>query len=124
MPVSARGNRCGWRSAEDAHSSVGKALHVIGAGRSVVESPGHRLTGEALEAALQADPDPADVVAVVATAGTTNAGIVDDLAGVAEVCQRRGLWFHVDAAYGGAALLSKSQRSGRFSPGRSTPIRS
>jgi aromatic-L-amino-acid decarboxylase len=93
---------------QDAHSSVGKALHVIGAGALVVESPGHRLTGAGLEAALQADADPTDVVAVVATAGTTNAGIVDDLAGVAEVCRRSGLWFHVDAAYGGAALLSKS----------------
>jgi aromatic-L-amino-acid/L-tryptophan decarboxylase len=94
---------------QDAHSSVSKALHVIGAGVLVVECPGHRLTGDGLEAALQADVDPSDVVAVVATAGTTNAGIVDDLAGVAEVCRRRGLWFHVDAAYGGAALLSKSE---------------
>ena len=93
---------------QDAHSSVGKALHLIGTGVLTVECRGHRLTGEALENALRADPDPSDVVAVVATAGTTNAGIVDDLAGVAQVCRRRGLWFHVDAAYGGAALLSKS----------------
>ena len=82
---------------EEAHSSVDKALQIIGAGELVVPSHGHRLTGEALEAALQADPDPADVVAVVATAGTTNAGIVDDLAGVAEVAQRRALWLHIDA---------------------------
>jgi aromatic-L-amino-acid/L-tryptophan decarboxylase len=93
---------------QDAHSSVAKALHIIGVGALVVECPGHRLTGEALENALRADADPSDVVAVVATAGTTNAGIVDDLAGVAQVCRRRGLWFHIDAAYGGAALLSKS----------------
>jgi aromatic-L-amino-acid/L-tryptophan decarboxylase len=93
---------------QEAHSSVAKALHLIGVGALIVECPGHRLTGEVLEAALQADDDPTDVVAVVTTAGTTNAGIVDDLAGVARVCRRRGLWFHVDAAYGGAALLSKS----------------
>ena len=103
------GATCGWRLSQDAHSSVSKALHVIGAGALVVDSPEHRLTGEGLEAALEADADPSDVVAVVATGGTTNAGIVDDLAGVAEVCRQRGLWFHIDAAYGGAALLSKSR---------------
>ncbi len=109
---------------QDAHSSVSKALHVIGAGVLVVDSPGHRLTGAGLEAALQADADPSDVVAVVATAGTTNAGIVDDLAGVAEVCRRRGLWFHVDAAYGGAALLSRSEPVRALFRVRNTPIRS
>jgi len=93
---------------QDAHSSVSKALHVIGAGALIVDSPEHRLTGAGLEAALEADADSSNVVAVVATGGTTNAGIVDDLAGVAEVCRQRGLWFHIDAAYGGAALLSKS----------------
>jgi aromatic-L-amino-acid/L-tryptophan decarboxylase len=93
---------------EDAHSSVNKALHVIGAGELLVPSPGHRLTGERLRAALEADPAPSEVVAVVATAGTTNAGIVDDLAGVTEVAHQHGLWAHIDAAYGGAALLSRS----------------
>ena len=48
------------------------------------------------------------MVAVVASAGTTNAGLVDDLAGLAEVARQRDLWFHIDAAYGGAALLSRS----------------
>src|SRR4029077_2039947 len=50
------------------------------------------------------------VFAAVATSGTTNLGVVDDLAGVAEVCREDGLWFHVDGAYGGAALAAPSVR--------------
>ena len=68
----------------------------------VVDVPGDphdRLTG----AELRTVTTPA-VCAVVASAGATNTGRVDDLAGVADVCARRGWWLHVDAAYGGAAL--------------------
>ena len=95
---------------DQAHSSVGKALSVICVEPFVVPTADHRLTGEALEAALAADPEPETVVGVAATAGTTNAGIVDDLAGVARVARQRNLWFHVDAAYGGAALFAPSVR--------------
>ena len=56
-----------------------------------------QLTGEALRSALVRSHD---VFAVVASAGTTNAGIVDDLAGVAEVCERFGVWMHVDGRTG------------------------
>ena len=48
--------------------------------------------------------------AVVATGGTTNAGIVDDLEGISNLCEREHLWFHVDAAYGGGALIADSVR--------------
>lgn len=89
----------------DAHSSVGKALHVLGVGMLTVPAPEHRLTGHALETALRDDARGTDVVGVVATAGTTNGGIVDDLAGVADVAAAHDLWFHIDAAYGGAAAL-------------------
>jgi aromatic-L-amino-acid/L-tryptophan decarboxylase len=46
----------------------------------------------------------------VASAGATNAGTVDDLAGAADACADRGIWFHVDAAYGGAGLVAPSVR--------------
>jgi glutamate/tyrosine decarboxylase-like PLP-dependent enzyme len=96
---------------EEAHSSVAKALRVLGIEPFVVASVDHRLTGDSLEAALsEGRTGAADVVGVVATAGTTNAGLVDDLAGVAAVAARRRLWFHVDGAYGGGALFAPSVR--------------
>jgi glutamate/tyrosine decarboxylase-like PLP-dependent enzyme len=108
-----RSGRSGsWRFAAttDAHSSVAAAARVMDCG--VLEVPGDprgRMTGEALEAALVKDS--AGVFAVVVSSGTTNAGVIDDLAGVAEVCQRRDLWLHVDGAYGGAALAAPSARN-------------
>jgi aromatic-L-amino-acid/L-tryptophan decarboxylase len=94
----------------EAHSSVTKAIHILGCDALVVPTEDHRLTGEALSAALERHPDPGAVVGVVATAGTTNAGIVDDMASVAAVARERGIWLHVDAAYGGGALLSPVAR--------------
>ncbi len=94
----------------DAHSSVINTLRLLELEALVVETPDHRLTGEALRAAIEADGDPGTVAAVVATAGTTNAGIIDDLPGVAEVAREHGWWFHVDGAYGGAGLLSPALR--------------
>ncbi len=48
------------------------------------------------------------VAGVVASAGTTNLGLIDDLRGIGEVCHQRNVWFHVDGAYGGAALAAPS----------------
>ena len=76
----------------------------------IVRSADHRLTGAGLRAAIEADGDPASLAAIVATSGTTNAGIIDDLAGAASVAQEHGLWFHVDGAYGGAGLFAPSVR--------------
>ncbi|MGP0032060.1 MAG: pyridoxal phosphate-dependent decarboxylase family protein [Acidimicrobiales bacterium] len=96
---------------DDAHSSVGKALHVIGVEALVIPTEDHRLTGTALRAVLDHHPRADDVVAVVATAGTTNAGMDDDLSGEADVARERSLWFHIDGAYGGAALFAPSARA-------------
>jgi glutamate/tyrosine decarboxylase-like PLP-dependent enzyme len=105
----------GWTIAvaDSVHSSVATAARVIDVG--IVRVTGDergRLRGEALASALDAlDPEEAtSVFAVVASAGATNAGTVDDLAGVADVCSARGIWFHVDGAYGGAGLVAPTVR--------------
>jgi aromatic-L-amino-acid decarboxylase len=95
---------------QDAHSSIGTSLHVLGIEPLVVECDEHRFTRARLEAAMANDPLADNVVGVVATAGTTNAGIVDDLEGLGTFARENDLWFHVDGAYGGAALFSPSQR--------------
>ena len=101
-----------WRAlvSADAHSSVANTLRLLEMDTLVVTTDDHRLTGQAAAAAVAADPDPGSIAAVVATAGTTNAGIVDDLAGLADVAAGLGAWFHVDGAYGGAGLFAPSVR--------------
>jgi glutamate/tyrosine decarboxylase-like PLP-dependent enzyme len=69
-----------------------------------------RLRGDAVRAAIAARPEGTEVFAVVATAGTTNLGVVDALDEVAEAAAEHGAWFHVDGAYGGAALAAESAR--------------
>jgi aromatic-L-amino-acid/L-tryptophan decarboxylase len=95
----------------DAHSSVTNTLKLLEMDAIVVKTPDHRFTGAAARAALEADGDPGSVAAVVGTAGTTNAGIIDDLAGLAEVAAELTAWFHVDGAYGGAGIFVPNLRN-------------
>ena len=101
-----------WRlvASEDAHSSVASAARVLDATvLAVPTDDGGRLRAAAVAEALAGEP-PDGVFAVVASAGTTNSGAVDELDGLADVCAEHGLWLHVDGAYGGAALCAPSVR--------------
>lgn len=96
-----------------AHSSVRQAAQAMDADIVVVPADERgRLTGPAL-ADTVASLDATDLdrmFAIVATSGTTNLGMVDDLAAVAEVAATHDTWFHVDGAYGAAALCAPSVR--------------
>ncbi len=86
-----------------AHSSVASAADVMGVDVIAVDTDENaRLTGEGVAVALDEHGD--RICGVVATAGSTNLGVIDDLMSVGTVCRDRDVWFHVDAAYGGAAL--------------------
>ena len=101
----------GWLLActSDAHSSILGAANALDVGVVEVQQDerGH-LTAAALRPVLAENPN---TFAVVASAGTTNAGVIDDLADVAAACEEAGVWLHVDGAYGGAALAAASVRS-------------
>lgn len=90
---------------DQAHSSIKNALNILDMQAVIVPTgDSGRLTRAALDSALAAS-NTENVVAIIATAGTTNAGIVDRLDAVAEIARENDWWFHVDGAYGGAGIL-------------------
>ncbi len=100
-----------WRVAasEEAHSSVAHAARVMDI--DVIKIPvgaDGRLYGQVIEETLAGDWD--GIFAIVATGGTTNFGIVDDIASVVEVGRAHDVWVHVDGAYGVAAMLAPSTK--------------
>jgi glutamate/tyrosine decarboxylase-like PLP-dependent enzyme len=104
------GRRLHLMASDQAHSSVSNTARILDVDVMAVPTDDGRLTGERVRRAVESDPELDALVAIVATAGTTNAGIIDDLAGVGAVARELGVWFHVDAAYGGAGLLAPSVR--------------
>jgi glutamate/tyrosine decarboxylase-like PLP-dependent enzyme len=97
------------------HYSFEKAVDLLGLGRGqlrkIPEDALFRIDPFRLEAAIAADRAAGRrPCCVIGIAGTTNTGSVDKLDRLADIAQRHGCWFHVDAAYGGAALLSERFR--------------
>ncbi|MFL0352362.1 aminotransferase class V-fold PLP-dependent enzyme [Xanthomarina sp. GH4-25] len=94
-----------------AHSSIKAMAKVADVDILLVDSE-EKLTGTALRETIDNlnFHQRKRLFAVVATGGTTNAGIIDDLEDIAEICEKENIWFHVDAAYGGGALAADSVR--------------
>ncbi|WP_440864060.1 pyridoxal phosphate-dependent decarboxylase family protein [Symbiopectobacterium purcellii] len=100
---------------ENAHFSVQKNMALMGLGYQSVTlvktDPFSRMDlSDLAEKLAQAAANGEQVLAIVATAGTTDAGAIDPLAEIAAMAAERHIWLHVDAAWGGALLLSDKYR--------------
>src|SRR6202041_2136983 len=93
------------------HGCIAKAMDISGLGsdalRKIATDSRHRIDIEALQRAIHNDRrDGFAPFLVVGSAGTVDTGAIDDLAALADLCQREKLWFHVDGAYGALAMLA------------------
>lgn len=95
----------------NAHHSLPRAAWLLGLPEPViVPAPAGTLDPAALDEALTALSGPRGSLLVAATAGTTDAGLIDPLPQIAALCATHGARLHIDAAYGGALLLSERHR--------------
>ncbi|XP_072416788.1 acidic amino acid decarboxylase GADL1-like [Chiloscyllium punctatum] len=103
-------------TSEESHYSVKKAAAFLGIGTRnvymVKADKRGKMIPEELEKDIQkAKKEGALPFIVVATAGTTVLGAFDPLSEIADICEAHGIWFHVDASWGGGALISRKHRS-------------
>jgi len=100
---------------DESHHSLLKAARSLGLGSQVLQTipcdNQERMDMEQLERHLRADKKAGKLpLMIVGTAGTTGSGAIDDLNAIATISRRYNCWFHVDAAYGGALMLSSQHR--------------
>ena len=100
----------------ESHHSLDKSAGLLGLGRRALRrvpvNDRAQMDVVQLESAIVADKTAGHKpFCVVATAGTTNSGAIDDMVAIADVCHRHHLWLHVDGAYGAAAIFSDQHRN-------------
>ena len=95
-----------------AHSSITSMAKVMDADVILIDSEDEYLSGSDLQNTIGGltEKHRNRLFAVVATGGTTNAGIIDELGSIASICEKENIWLHVDCAYGGGALAATSVR--------------
>jgi aromatic-L-amino-acid/L-tryptophan decarboxylase len=102
-------------ASREVHDVVPRAADMLGIGSSSVRlievDDDFRMRTDELEQAIKGDVDAGyQPLAVIATAGTVGTGSIDPLPEIALICERHGVWLHVDGAYGGPAVLSDDLR--------------
>jgi L-2,4-diaminobutyrate decarboxylase len=97
-------------ASKEAHSSLKSAAKVMDVDVILAKPEENgKLVASSVQEALSAS-EPHSVFAIVATGGTTNFGIVDDLRGIGEIANTNNIWYHIDGAYGLAGILSPKYR--------------
>jgi len=99
-------------TSEQAHSCIGRAFDMLGICkdnlRKIKCNDNFEMDLEALQAEIEKDRAFCHIpFAIIGSAGTVNTGAIDDLDGIADICDAQDLWFHVDGAFGATAILSK-----------------
>lgn len=97
---------------DQAHSSNIKAIRVLGFSKDQIRiiptDSEFKFSLNKLKNAIAKDRlEGLQPFCLIATAGTTNTGTIDPLSEIAKICKTEKIWFHIDGAYGGAAILSK-----------------
>jgi glutamate/tyrosine decarboxylase-like PLP-dependent enzyme len=111
LGMKAAGRQMTVYASNEVHSCIQKAVELLGLGsnslRKIPVNDDFTLNIKALEEAISADRETGlQPICVIGSAGTINTGAVDDLKALANVCEREGLWFHVDGAIGAVAVLA------------------
>lgn len=107
----APGHRLTAYTSASAHISIAQAMDIAGIGtdalRMIPVNDQYQMDVDALERAIAADKKAGMTPFFIAgTAGTVDVGAIDQLAALAEIAQREGIWFHIDGAYGALAMLA------------------